>query len=1088
MNTGNAPSGQSAQESSSPECVPLPAQASPTAQPERSRIDLLLASGVVLLAFLVASTPARNSDLWLHLATGRAIADGSYRFQGDPFSPEVNASWIAHSWLFDLVAYSLYNSLGGTILVILKAVLVAALAAMLVRLGTRERGGAWPAVAAALSVVALCGRLLLQPALLSVLLLTMTLWLLERGRHLRSNRGAGWLIAYEPIVLLFALWANLDEWFLLGPLTVALYLLGQATTAFASSSDTNRTDLAGLALTLGMGLLACLLTPFHIRGFTLPAELGLSATATALKQDPVLGNLFVSPFEKTYFYSSLTRSIPGLAYLVLVVLSGLSFLVSRDGWRSGRLPVWLGLFGLSAWSVRAIPFFAVASGPILALNLSLPRRADKRDAGATRFLYVLLGQAAAILLMLALLVAAWPGWLQGPPYEMRRWVVLADPSLREAAKKLDEWRREGRLAAEDSGFNFSPEEANYSAYFCPEEKGIVDARMSASPEAADDYVTVRRALLGSASRRERDREKDWRSILRAHRINHVVVHDSNSERVDTVFRRLVRDEQEWELIGLAGQTAIFSWKDPQHLVNVLDIVFPLKEEAYQPRETRKAPPHWPGREPEPPAWWRAFITARPASSANRGEAALLLLNFDMRSQQNRIHRSMAWNASRLVGPIGAGAGLPALSLSLQQALDLFGYELATGTTPVNVDQSRPTLEALVLAQRMNYLLDQDGGPPECLWSAIRAARRALHENPDDAHAYLILGESYLRLLHDTRERVWQARLPRFTRMRQVQASAALNQALIVQPDLIRAHDRLSQLYQDMSLWDLSLDHRRQALTFARAQPRSESESVKEYENRMARLGEEVERLDNEMTRIQRQFDADTANLKTIDRVERAVRNGLGGKALEILLASDAGSMGQRAIMLELNLLLRTGRVGEVREWMSPDHRETLGDDVYLEDQLQLAAATGDYEQADAVLAEWTALYDDQPPRPYVALSVANEILQTRLDKQSAFLQAALMCSEWQMSRAPTWDHRGMFRLIIQGLSENMQRFADLMVMRGLLSLERGDTVPARVYFERALETYHSGEGLDFGSRPVAEHFVKLLPAAGITSSRGPAKR
>jgi hypothetical protein len=82
----------------------------------------------------------------------------------------------------------------------------------------------------------------------------------------------------------------------------------------------------------------------------------------------------------------------------------------------------------------------------------------------------------------------------------------------------------------------------------------------------------------------------------------------------------------------------------------------------------------------------------------------------------------------------------------------------------------------------------------------------------------------------------------------------------------------------------------------------------------------------------------------------------------------------------------------------------------------------------------------------------------------------------------------MFRLIIQGLSENMQRFADFMVMRGLLSLERGDTVMARSHFARALETYHSGEGLDFGGRPVAEHFAKLLRTAGLTSSRIPVKR
>ena len=353
-----------------PERVMLPEPAPPSpVQPDLSRVDLLLASMVILLAFLVASTPAHNSDLWLHLATGRAIADGSYRFQGDPFIHDAATSWIAHTWLYDLATYVLFTHLGGTFLVLLKAGLAALLAALMVRLGTRERSRAWAAVAAALAVLAMGGRMLLQPATLSALLLAGTLGLLQRARRLRAARASGWLSAYGPICLLFALWANLDDWFLLGPLTVALYLIGEGIGNVAGGSNRDNTDLPALALTLGAGLLACLLTPFHLHGFTLPAELGLTATAKALQHDPVLRNLFVSPFEAAYFHAGAAWSIPGLAYLALVGLSAVSFAGSRNARRSWRLPVWLGLFGLSAWSARAVPFFAVAAGPILALNV-----------------------------------------------------------------------------------------------------------------------------------------------------------------------------------------------------------------------------------------------------------------------------------------------------------------------------------------------------------------------------------------------------------------------------------------------------------------------------------------------------------------------------------------------------------------------------------------------------------------------------------------------------------------------------------------------------------------------------------------------
>jgi Flp pilus assembly protein TadD len=64
---------------------------------------------------------------------------------------------------------------------------------------------------------------------------------------------------------------------------------------------------------------------------------------------------------------------------------------------------------------------------------------------------------------------------------------------------------------------------------------------------------------------------------------------------------------------------------------------------------------------------------------------------------------------------------------------------------------------------------------------VRAARRALAVNPDDAQAYEVLGESYLRLIRDTRERAWRSRLPQLVQIRHVQASAALNQAVLLNP-------------------------------------------------------------------------------------------------------------------------------------------------------------------------------------------------------------------------------------------------------------------------------------------------------------------
>ncbi len=1067
--------------------VALPPQPSTTTQPNEQtqhyplrHADRLLAAFVVALAFLVASTAARNSDVWLHLASGRAIANGTYRFQGDPWGQNAT-TWINHTWLYDLTAYGLYQpfpNLHGSLLLIVKALLVAFLAGLMVRLGSGHQGTFWSALTASLAVLALSGRLLLQPALVSAVALAGTLALLHRGRRLRRE-SVGWFRAYAPVCMLFALWANLDEWFLLGPFTVALFFIGDVL-ATGANGDKRSVDVSGMGIVFVVGTFACLLTPFPLHGLTLPVELGLSDTARVLKGDAVLRYLFASPFEGRYFYSGSSWNVSGLAYLALVVLGLLSFVFSRDAWRSWRLPVMLSFFGLSVWSVHAVAFFVVVAAPIVALNIrDVLVRVGRSGLGHSDLLMARLGRAAALLTVLAMLFASWPGWLQGAPYEMRRWVVLADPSLEGAAKQLVKWRREKLLENEDFGFHFSLDEANYFAYFCPAEKSIVDSRLRVSPELAVDYVEVRRELLALADGsntstllKKKAQAKDWRSVFREHHINHVVVYDNNPERIKLVHQLLVQNPAEWELIGLTGRAAIFGWKDPRHQVRELKYSLPLREDAYHPREDRKAPRSWPGRGPELPSLWQSFLAVRQRSSAERDEAALLLLNFDLRGQQNVLERSIAWDAARLAGTIGAGSGAASLSVRLQQGIDLYFHEAGHARVPIAMKSKQPTLDVLAYGLYTAYFLAQDDAPEEYLWLAIRAARRALRDHPDDAHAYFILGEAYLRMMRNTRERVWMERLPFLRRLRQVQASTAFNQALLLQPDLIAAHQQLVVLYQEMGLWDLGLKHRRKVLQLTQAKGRSPSESLQEYEKRLAGLQEDVEQLEKQLTRIENQYEINTAKYKMIDRAEEAEKQyGMGGKALEILLDSDAASFGKRGMILELQLLLSTGRVREVREWMLPDLRETIGDEIYLHNRAVLSAACGDYERAESELSDLAALYDKPLAidrfadklslRQAIALGVANEIQQTRLDKQTATLQ-------WPPNRFE------MFRMAADDFTRHLQQSANYTVLQGLMALERGETNRAWALLTTALETYHGGEGLDFGGRVIAEHYVKHL--------------
>ena len=83
---------------------------------------------------------------------------------------------------------------------------------------------------------------------------------------------------------------------------------------------------------------------------------------------------------------------------------------------------------------------------------------------------------------------------------------------------------------------------------------------------------------------------------------------------------------------------------------------------------------------------------------------------------------------------------------------------------------------------------------------------ALAANPDDAGAFLLLGEAYVRLASQPAEQSRQAALPPLGAERFAQAVAALEQAVLLRPDLDRAHALLAGLYFEDGQLDRALDH------------------------------------------------------------------------------------------------------------------------------------------------------------------------------------------------------------------------------------------------------------------------------------------
>ncbi|HZY83432.1 MAG TPA: hypothetical protein VFE78_01265, partial [Gemmataceae bacterium] len=678
---------------------------------------------ISLFAALLASFPARNGDLWPHLAAGRRLAQGEWPA----------GTRAASTWLYDLLCYGAYSALGGPGLVFGKVALVVGLALVLLRLSGAGRDWRVAGACTALALLAMGTRLLLQPATVSYLFLALALWALfpspppDKETGLSSSLWA-WRPPW-PLVVLFAVWANVDGWFVLGLLVVALVWLGRALDS-AGQGGGGRKGLPLLVslspcllVSLSVLTAVCLLNPSHVGAFTLPADL-------------------------RHFSPPWSSAIPlalRLAYFPLLGLGLLSFLVNLPGWRWQRFLPWLALALLSAWQVRTVPFFAVVAGPALAWNVQ-EYLARRPRAG----LLVSLSPGLLVCLGVALLVCAWPGWLQAPPFEPRRWDVEAPPSLERGAMAARRWHREGRLGPDSRGLHLSAESANAFAWYCPEDNGLLDAGLAA-------------AIRGEAGAPD-----DWASRLRAAGVDHVIVYDPSPDRLVAALGRLLGDRQEWPLLYLEGGLAVYGWRptganEDRFRGWELD----LNRLAFHPADDKKAPHERPERAPEPRHWWDAFWRPAPPPTLDRDEAKLLLLHAEaLRRSETTIYRRLtAWDGAQTAALVGAAAGWSGPTALLDAELRL---ALARPLPETGAGGGMSPLGRAVLRCLQWYGLRQDDTPPALLYLAVRAARRALAVNPEDAQAYLILGQSYRLLLHATRERAWAQRVPELVHLRRAQ--------------------------------------------------------------------------------------------------------------------------------------------------------------------------------------------------------------------------------------------------------------------------------------------------------------------------------
>jgi tetratricopeptide (TPR) repeat protein len=920
-----------------------------------ARLDVALVGVALLFAFLVASFPASNTDLFLHLATGRLLRQGAHKpWSGaDPFTFTAGGSWVNHSWLFDLLAYLGYSipTIGGAALVVLKALLVVGLAVVMLRTARGPGQRLWvPAACVALAILALSPRLLLQPAVFSFFFLGLTLWLLSAPGVPRR----WWLI---PAVCV--LWVNLDSWFLLGPITVLLFLAGEWLQAqFGPEPAPSPERLRTLARVLGASLVACLVNPHHVRAFTLPETLGLNPASVELFKDPQFRGMFVSPWEKLYFPRTFGLSAAGLAYVPLALLGLLSFILTFGAWRWWRVLLWLSFLALSSVNWRTVPFFAVVASPITALNFLDFARCLADPEGRlplSAWRWALAGRVITLLLGVGLVVAAVPGWTQAQPHSRRwlGWGVQVDPSLESAALKIRDWRERGLVPEGTHWFSVSPEVGNYLAWFCPGELGCLDSRLQLFAGVAPDFLKVRHALAEVPKRAEGEQPPPaWREVFEGRKLRFLVFHTSDLSRAEVPLFKLYSNPREWVPLHLEGRTAIFGWVAPGDEAaarSLAPLAIHFNRRAFGP-EAVKAPS---GRARPAGALpkWKALLAPPPPPSVDAGAAFQHNLRFTALGPRYSHEHQTGWQASLAASALGT-AGLPGgplLNGAWAPARLSFAFRLIHDRSQAGgavLPSDRASEELL-----RRYLWAQDQGPPSSLYLAVRAARRALVHNPDDARAYLALAEAYLRLGRQTRELPrthvllmpnpgpgaagggaearepqLKAFLPHVRVIRHSQLVSALNGMLAVRPpaEVARvAHALLAEVYrQQPEYFELRVKHFREVVRLSRElgpPPGVEAKRHKEQLNELDKVAKELARGPRGLQSRQDRYEVDSAGKPPLQKAQIALREGLAETALNVLQKAEVKEPVSRhaaetpGVTVAVQLLLGLGRLEKARE-------------------------------------------------------------------------------------------------------------------------------------------------------------------------------
>lgn len=470
--------------------------------------DLFL---LAVMAWLFLSGPfgwqglLSDGDAGWHIRTGEYILDNGRVPYTDPYSfSKPGAPWFAWEWLTEVIAGTLHRLAGLKGVVLAAGVVIAAFATTLVRrMVWRGSHLLIALVVALLGVGASSIHFLARPHVLTLLLVSVSVWMIEADR-MRPSRRIWWLV---PIA---AVWTNLHGGFLALIAVLGLTAVGTAAEVWLASGRTIRDLLRYLALTASCGL-ATLLNPY---GWNLHVHI-----AQYLRSDWI--RTAVEEFQSPRFRDENMLQFEALLLAGLIASAGL---FARRRLVEGLWIVFWAHMALS--SARHVPVYVAVAAPLVAVEVSAWWNLATARAGK-RSLLGIVNQTAAdslagfrrtsLLPFAVVLILA----LMGEPV---RWPSDFPSQL----FPTEIVNQHGALLARSIVLT-TDQAADYLIYRNPAQKVFIDGRSDFyGPEIGREFLAVTQGL------------PEWRSIMGKYGFDAVLLPEN------TALVQLIRGDPGWQ--------------------------------------------------------------------------------------------------------------------------------------------------------------------------------------------------------------------------------------------------------------------------------------------------------------------------------------------------------------------------------------------------------------------------------------------------------------------------------------------------------------------------------------------------------------